>query len=220
MLDSIFRWPIDPSKPELGSCPVAVLGHSLKDDFLMLSRTLGVNPAVFDTVVKTIDTQHLCRETGFVNSRNQVGLSTLVSQADFEYRDAHTACNDAAMTLICAVQMVLPPHLKDPVASPDRSLQDIINNIEIVSRAQEWYWGSPNYCIRCGSRNHTHSKSTGHHCKVKVKCEHCAASSKESGKRAAKCPVTQHCVSFALKGPQDGAEDVIAGRLGAMSFDY
>jgi hypothetical protein len=220
MLDSIFRWPIDPSKPELGSCPVVVLGHSLKNDFLMLSRTLGVNPALFDTVVKTIDTQHLCRETGLVSSRNPSSLSTLVSQSGFAYRDAHTACNDAAMTLICAVQMVLPTTLKDSVASPERSLQDIVDDIEVASRTQEWYWGSPNYCIRCSSRNHTHSKSTGHRCRVKVKCEHCAASSKESRMRAARCHVTKHCVSFALKGPEDGAKDVIAGRLGAMSFDY
>jgi hypothetical protein len=220
MLDSIFRWPIDPASPSLGSCPVVVVGHSLKDDFLMLSRTLSVNLAVFDTVVKIIDTQHLCRETGSVVSRNLTSLSTLVSQSGFAYRDAHTACNDAAMTLICAVQMVLPPHLKNSVASPDRSLQDIVDGIEVGSKTQEWYWGSPNYCIRCGSRNHTHSKSTGHRCKVKVKCEHCAASSKESRMRAAKCHVTKHCVSFALRGPEHGAEDEIAGRLGAMSFDY
>jgi hypothetical protein len=186
----------------------------------MLSRTLSVNLAVFDTVVKIIDTQHLCRETGSVVSRNLTSLSTLVSQSGFAYRDAHTACNDAAMTLICAVQMVLPPHLKNSVASPDRSLQDIVDGIEVGSKTQEWYWGSPNYCIRCGSRNHTHSKSTGHRCRVKVKCEHCAASSKESRMRAAKCHVTKHCVSFALRGPEHGAEDEIAGRLGAMSFDY
>jgi hypothetical protein len=207
MLDSIFRWPIDPSFPALGSCPVVVLGHSLKDDFVMLSRTLGVNPAVFDTIVKTIDTQHLCRETGFLSSRNPSSLSTLVSQSGFAYRDAHTACNDAAMTLICAVQMVLPTDLK---VTADCSLQDIVDNIEVGSKTQEWYWGSPNYCIRCGSRNHTHSKSTGHRCRVKVKCEHCATSSKESRMRAAKCHATKHCVSFALRGPEHGAEDEIA----------
>jgi hypothetical protein len=56
MLDSIFCWPIDESNPALGNCPVVIMGHSLKDDFAMLARTLGIRAETFDTVVKTVDT--------------------------------------------------------------------------------------------------------------------------------------------------------------------
>jgi hypothetical protein len=65
MLHSIFQWPTNAARPELGFCPVMVMGHALCSDFSMLSRTLNINAAVFDTVVKIINTQHLCREVGF-----------------------------------------------------------------------------------------------------------------------------------------------------------
>jgi hypothetical protein len=216
MLHGMFRWPIDPSELSLGNCPVVVLGHALQNDFRMLSQTLSVNPAVFDTVVKTIDTQQLCRETGSWSSGNQAGLSTLVAQSGFAYRDAHTACNDAAMTLICAVQMVLPPTLK--IADTGRSLQAVVNDTEMASQTQEWYWGTPNYCLHCGSHNHTHSRRGGKRCLVKVRCEHCASSSKESRMRAAKSHATKHCVSFALKRPEGYVEDDLAVDMAAMRF--
>lgn len=66
MLESIFRWLVDAEQPELGFCPVIVMGHALSGDLAMLSRTLGVHAAVFDTAASIIDTQQLCRspETG------------------------------------------------------------------------------------------------------------------------------------------------------------
>jgi len=146
MLDSIFKWPINAEQPELGFCPVIVMGHALRGDLAMLSRTLGVHAAVFDTVVSTIDTQQLCRETGSWSGRNQAGLHKLVLATGFDYRDAHTACNDAAMTLICAIHMVLPSELKTDTSgnstdgSP-RTLQDVIDDIEEASQYQDWSWG-------------------------------------------------------------------------------
>jgi hypothetical protein len=213
MIHSMFQWPIDPSNPALGNCPVVVLGHALSNDFRMLSQTIGVNAAVFDAVVKTIDTQQLCRETGSWHSGNQAGLETLVAQSGFAYRDAHTACNDAAMTLICAVQMVLPSTLK--IADTGRSLQDVVDAIEVSSQTQEWYWGIPNYCSRCGSRNHKHSRRDGKRCLVKVRCEHCANSSMESRMRAAKCHCTKHCVTYARKRPEGGDGDEVVGAVTA-----
>ncbi|KAH4901531.1 hypothetical protein HBI80_146350 [Parastagonospora nodorum] len=112
MVESIFKLSFDAEYPELGFCPVIVMGHALSGDLAMLSRTLGVHAAVFDTVVSIIDTQQLCRETCSWTYHNLANLQKLVSEANFHYRDTHTACNDAAMTLICAVHMVLPSELK------------------------------------------------------------------------------------------------------------
>ena len=231
MLDSVFLWHVDPTKPELGYCPVVVMGHSLKDDFNMLSRTLGVRPAVFETVVKTIDTQHLCRETGYWPSRSQAGLSTLVSACNFQYRDAHTASNDAAMTLICAVQMVLPPHLKSKVTydTPDissRSLQDVIDDIEVASQYQDWAWGTDKYCIRCGERGHTRGayndmggRKKPRPCFTKIRCVHCAGSKDEKRVKAAGSHVAKNCIAHALRGPEVEFEEVTAGIRG-MGIDY
>lgn len=57
MLENTFRWPVDSRSPQLGNCPVVLIGHALKNDFSALSRALGVHTAVFENVVSTIDTQ-------------------------------------------------------------------------------------------------------------------------------------------------------------------
>jgi hypothetical protein len=225
MLDSIFRWPVDHARPELGFCPVVVLGHSLKDDFQILSRTLGVHAATFDTVVKTIDTQHLCKETGFYTSRNQAGLSTLVFSANFSYRNPHTACNDAAMTLICAVQMVLPAELKfspyDNIPAGAPSLQDVVDDVEVASGYQEWSWGTVKYCLRCTRRGHTAENNNGRRCRAKIECAHCASSKDVKRQKAKWGHVTKKCIFFALRGAEveDGV-DQITERVGAISIDY
>lgn len=225
IFDSIFRWPIDAARPELGHCHFVVLGHSLKDDFNMLSRTLGVHPGVFEIVVKSIDTQQLCRETGAWSSRNQAGLARLVDEANFQCRDLHTASNDAAMTLICAVQMVLPTELKFPpsteIPAGVRSLQDVIDDIEVTSEDQDWCWGTDKYCLRCGRRGHTREYHNGRRCRAKVECKHCVTSKEAKRQKAKWGYVTKNCIFFALRGAEvvDGVEQ-ITGDMGAMSFEY
>jgi hypothetical protein len=197
MLDSIFCWPIDESNPALGNCPVVIMGHSLKDDFAMLARTLGIRAETFDTVVKTVDTQLMCHQTGHWTSRNQAGLSSLVSSCGFQYRDAHTACNDAAMTLIVGVTMVLPGAYKDETA--ERSLQDVVDDIEKASKDQAWEWGTDKYCTRCGSQGHTVMNYQRLPCHRKVFCEHCAASKEEKRQKAKRSHITENCIVFAFR---------------------
>jgi hypothetical protein len=210
MLDSIFHWPIDPAKPHLGNCPIVLMGHALKGDLRMLSDTLGIRATAFDTVVKTIDTQNLCRETGYWHSRQQPSLSALVGRCGFEYRNAHTACNDTAMTLICGIQMVLPAHLKPDADTEQyeidsRALQEVVDAIEQCSKGQNWNWGVELYCTRCAHRGHTRDRYRGRHCYAPVKCEYCAASSLEKRIRAAKSHTTKNCIFFALRGAEVSA---------------
>lgn len=140
----------------------------------------------------------------------------------FQYRDPHTACNDAAMTLFCAIQMVLPAHLK-PANGEDgknpytaleiRSLQDIIDDIEVSSKSQAWSFGTDKFCIRCGRKSHLHFVSKKQKCSFKVKYEHCAVSQKEDLQKAARVHITKNCIFFALRGPEVAVseEDVATG---------
>lgn len=214
MLENTFRWPVDSRSPQLGNCPVVLIGHALKNDFSALSRALGVHTAVFENVVSTIDTQELCRSTGFWSSRNQAGLSSLVRMSGFEYRDAHTACNDAAMTLFCAVQMVLPEDMKPAAGAGVRSLQNVIDDIERSSRRQDWDFGTDKFCIRCGCIGHLDVVSGKKRCRVK--CEHCAASKDKKRQGASGSHRTKNCIIFAMRGPEMvvSAEEIATGMAG------
>lgn len=202
MLTEMFTWPIEHGKPERGYCPVVVMGHSIGDDFAQLNKTLGFNAAGFDSVVKIIDTQHLSRETGYWrNMANPTGLAKLVPKCGFEYRDPHTASNDAAMTLIAAIQMVLPSSLKDK-KSPGKTLQTVIDDVEKASQHQMWTWGTDKYCIRCGQHGHTKTNYRGRRCFVKVNCLHCATSRTEKRQHAAYTHRTECCITYAMRGPE------------------
>jgi hypothetical protein len=91
MLKEMFAWPVDHRKPELGFCPVVVLGHALHGDMAMLKDTLGFDAMALGMVVKVIDTQHLAKECGYAPSLsgNQIGLGNLVTRCGFEYRDPY-----------------------------------------------------------------------------------------------------------------------------------
>ena len=232
LLDAILQWEINFNKPELGYCPVVLMGHALNNDLNMLTRSLGVKASVFDTVVKTVDTQHLCVDTGHWSSRNQVSLSKLVGICNLQYRDAHTASNDAAMTLICAVQLVLPPELKER-NKPEvtgRSLQDVIDDIEIISQEQYWAWGTDKYCIRCGQRGHTRwaparpaeaNKKPRSGCFVKVWCTHCGSSKDEKRLKAARSHDAKVCIQQALPARKARVDvDDIADEFGGMAINY
>ncbi|KAH5308565.1 hypothetical protein HBI55_060650 [Parastagonospora nodorum] len=229
MVESIFKLSFDAEYPELGFCPVIVMGHALSGDLAMLSRTLGVHAAVFDTVVSIIDTQQLCRETCSWTYHNLANLQKLVSEANFHYRDTHTACNDAAMTLICAVHMVLPSELKTNASgnSTDggpRTRQDVVDEIEEASQYQDWSWGTDGYCIRCGRRAHVPGNTDSTPCRAKVQCNHCSASKAPNHRKAVRDHATKNCIFSAMRGPEvegegDSVDRVKLGR-GVIMMRY
>jgi hypothetical protein len=214
MLGSVFQWPIDASKPHLGNCPIILLAHALGNDIDALSRNLGVHAGVFDSIVGFIDTQQLARVTGDGPfGDNQIALRTLVGKCNFKYRDEHTACNDAAVTLICAITLVLPKSLKPSSGTPP--LQDIVDDIETSSQGQQWDWGSETYCVRCGSWGHARMGFGLRPCHAQVKCAHCAASKEKKRNQAARGHPTGKCIIFAMCGPEE--EEIVAG-LGELSL--
>jgi hypothetical protein len=107
-LNDAFGWLLDSTKPELGYCPVILLGHALGGDLDKLQNTLGWSPQSLGNIVKVVDTQQLVRDVGWWDKRDQIGLPAIVARCNFTYRNAHTASNDAAMTTISAITMVLP----------------------------------------------------------------------------------------------------------------
>lgn len=195
MLKEIFAWPINELNPESGFCPIVVMGHALDGDLDMLSKILGFNAASLGTIVKTIDTQHLARETGHWESRNQAGLSKLVAMTGFAYRDPHTASNDAAMTLICAIQMVLG---RLPSSGECKALQQIIDDLELASQQQIWSWDTAEFCLRCGQIVHTKDNHGGGRCRAMVKCVHCSTSMVEKRLRAASSHRIECCIAYVL----------------------
>ena len=151
-----------------------------------------------------IDTQQLSRETGYwPTTGNPDSLAKLLPRCGFDYRNPHTASNDAAMTIICAIQMVLPTHLKSENAT-GKSLQNIIDDIEVASKYQDWTWGTNKYCVRCGGYGHTKANFRGRQCYLKVKCAHCAVSQLDRHQKAAGTHRTECCILFAFKGPETG----------------
>ncbi|KAG9193755.1 hypothetical protein G6011_03790 [Alternaria panax] len=216
MLKEMFEWPVDPRKLELGVCPIVVLGHALNGDMAMLRSTLDFDAMALGTVVKIIDTQCLAKECGYAPSinGNQIGLGNLVAKCGFEYRDPHTASNDAAMTLISAVQMLLPPELKPN----DGGLQKVVDDIEAAGKHQQWNWGNAQYCLRCGKFGHTKDNYRNKRCFAKVKCTHCAASQVAKRKQAAGTHRTECCISYAMHGTEvvpavEAVANAIAGQV-------
>lgn len=169
--------------------PVVFMGHALDNDFAKINHTLGFNVYSTEKIVFTIDTQELARETGaWTHPYNEIGLKNLVENvAKFQYRDIHTACNDIAMTVISAIQLVLPKTTE----ATEKSMQDVVDEIESLSQDVGITWGAVQYCLRCGARDHFEE-----YCRASnIKCKHCV----EAGRfRKAKTHRAQACISFAL----------------------
>ncbi|KAF9729599.1 hypothetical protein PMIN02_005416 [Paraphaeosphaeria minitans] len=177
-----------------GLCPVIILGHALGNDTNKLKKLIGFNPNRLGNVVKEIDTQQIVRDLGFWTARDQIGLQRIVNTLGFQYRDAHTASNDAAMTMIAAVLLVLPEN----GYSEEKELQEVIDGIEQLSQSNDWTHGSDKYCRRCHARDHFFETGgyRGGRCKVPVHCDHC----EEAGRhRASMGHFTEDCISFALE---------------------
>ncbi|KAJ4336832.1 hypothetical protein N0V95_008498 [Ascochyta clinopodiicola] len=193
MLTECFSWAISNENPELGTCPIVVLGHALHNDLPKLLPLVGFDYLKSGNVVKQIDTQDLARSTGYWSghSGQPVGLKNLVKNiVRFEYRDEHTACNDIGMTVVAAVQMVLPAQFK---TAQNKSLQEVVDHIEQTSKKTKWSHGSSTYCLRCNKRGHLKK-----HCRASIKpCKHCTNSGVESRQSAARGHESHKCLSHA-----------------------
>jgi len=196
-LNDAFGWPLEPGKPELGLCPVIMLGHALGGDLDKLQNTLGWNPHSLGNIVKVLDTQQIIRDVGWWDKRDQIGLPAIVARCSFTYRNAHTASNDAAMTTIAAIQMALPNAKAWKEGDNMKPIQDVIDEVEAQSQKHNWTWGSQKSCLRCGSRDHMKEdpNTGGFLCRAPVRCEHCIAEGRHT---ASFSHVTERCIQYAL----------------------
>lgn len=210
VLDSFFHQPISPppslttSNPDpspntallSGLKPIILLGHAMFHD-LTNCRTHGLQYdwAAHGTVVAAIDTQPLAKATRTwcdpAAPSNDVGLETLTRALGFEHRDAHTACNDAARTVMCAVLMVLPGSCKEK-GEEGMAMQDVAWRIEEGSRERAVpEWGSGEVCTRCGGRDHGGNK--GEVCRVEVWCAACRRYDSEEADECWTTHIEQYC---------------------------
>ncbi|KAI4635389.1 uncharacterized protein J4E87_000340 [Alternaria ethzedia] len=150
-----LAWPVDDDNEDGPKCPVIFLGHSVKNDLRMLQEELGIDPKFDSNVVAIIDTQKIANEQGIrgkgQKKGQQIALKTLIPHFGVEFRDGHTASNDAAYTIISAVQMVLKNSLP---TDPARSLQDVVNDVSEDSKGTVVAFGVPRWCTECKVASH------------------------------------------------------------------
>ncbi|KAF2848632.1 hypothetical protein T440DRAFT_535017 [Plenodomus tracheiphilus IPT5] len=190
ILDKVFSEPIS----DLGcDHPIVVLGVDVSHDTNnMRDKGLKFDLDKLGTVVRTVDSQKLAAEASVWNhSHNTISLSLLVSLLGFEHeqRDPHTAANDAARTLICAVQLALRDHPCKINAT--KTMQQVADNIETYSKVSfTSLGGDALYCCKCGSVSHEEDNCTTHN----QACEECLAKGRI---QEAKTHITVHCLSAA-----------------------
>jgi hypothetical protein len=178
VLNRAFYISIDKDRPELGYCPIILIGHAIKNDVLVLERYLGWRlPA---TIVRIVDTQDLLLE---LDSRaHQINLAGLMSLCHIPFRNPHTAGNDAAYCVIAGVlidirYIVYHPYglIVDQHYPGQRTIQQVVEEVRLDSiRKAEAVPesnkpGIKHYCDRCGSTDH----SARNQCKVPLHCRKC-----------------------------------------------
>lgn len=185
-LTSVFEWPFDPDTKDGRVCPIVLLGHAIDNDVVKVERLLGFTAR---NIVKQVDTQAIARQVGhWDHPHNQIGLQRLVGNMGFEFRDPHTASNDAAYTTISAIQLIIDPTFKG--AAQPRALQSVINDLEQNSKHHFWLHGQEKYCFRCGSRGHFEKdERNGRRCLLPVTCAWCLKKNSKAhrGHRTAVC---------------------------------
>lgn len=152
--------------------PVILLGHSLKNDRHHLSaKDLAFDVDTLSTIIRELDTQQITVDRKYwFNPSDPVGLPPLVSKLGFEHTDAHTAANDAARTLMCAILMAIPMSARQ---GRSRSVQDIARAVELDSqRTFVPLGGTAMYCSKCGSTTHLRKNCTE---KDRIRCDECAS---------------------------------------------
>jgi DNA polymerase III alpha subunit (gram-positive type) len=130
-LSECLVWPIDEHNPGGAKCLVIFLGHAVDNELHMPQQELGVDATVLDNVVAIVDTQTIANEQGVYGRGNKIGLENLINRYNVDFREGHTASNDAAYTVIAAMQMVMQTQI---LQAPKRSLQEVVNDLEVVSQ--------------------------------------------------------------------------------------
>jgi hypothetical protein len=149
----------------------------------MPQQELGVDATVLDNVVAIVDTQTIANEQGVYGRGNKIGLENLINRYNVDFREGHTASNDAAYTVIAAMQMVMQTQI---LQAPKRSLQEVVNDLEVVSQETNPGWGIHKYCTHCASTRHKRSD-----CRGDIKrCEKCL---KAGNAKMACTHVTEFC---------------------------
>jgi len=174
VLHGIFNQDI----PGMPGCkkPIIILGHAIGGDLENLNqgKDISYNVGALETVVKYLDTQHMVRERKLWNSEEGIRLEYLVAKLEFLHSDHHTACNDAARTLMSAIQLVLPTAVH---RNCHFSMEEIADGLETYSQTNFRAFGPGNgygsaaYCWRCGSHQHRveNCQATG------LRCEECVS---------------------------------------------
>ena len=225
ILDSLFCQPIptlsitatNNAHQDLKGCkrPIILVGHAMYHDEAHFRKN-GLSYDLFQhgTVVKQIDTQPLAKATHTwldpAAPSNDVGLDTLTRTLGFEHEDAHTACNDAARTLISAIQMVLPKQCRE---GKEKNMQDVALDIEKHSRETiPPVWGSEKCCTRCGGRDHQ-DKEGERECAVPVHCKACAQLDGKEGEGHWTTHIEMYCLHVAeYKGWARRRDDALRKR--------
>jgi hypothetical protein len=211
-----FEWPMDPNIPDGCVRPVVLLGHALGNDVDKVTKLLQWSPRAKGNLVKEIDTQVIARDVGHWSHKvNEIGLQRLVGNMGFQHRDGHTASNDAAMTIICAVQLILDGAYKGN--TQPYSLQDVVDNTELRSQKDDWYYGVAEYCFRCGGRDHMEETGgdDGGRCRRPVFCDWCYTKRPQAkahyGHRTAACVMkayeTSNCTRPGRRHRQRGGQN-------------
>lgn len=134
--------------------PVVIMGHSGKHDREHLNgKDLAFDTETLGTVVRNIDTQQIAEDCKYwLHPTDPIGLVPLVSKLGFEHTDPHTAANDAARTLMCAILMAIPKKARQGCR---RSTQDVARDLETYTQVMfEPLGGTEEYCSKCGSTSH------------------------------------------------------------------
>jgi hypothetical protein len=154
-LRELMNKPIEGVKGlELYNHPVVILGHSIGHDRDHLNgKDLALRVDDIKTIVRYIDTQAMAVQAGhWGQKKDPIGLNTLVHKLEFEHTDSHTAANDAARTLVCAILLALPMEAK---SGRNRSVNEVATDLE--RHSQDYFvgmGGSAMYCCKCGSTKH------------------------------------------------------------------
>ncbi|KAJ4313877.1 hypothetical protein N0V94_006743 [Neodidymelliopsis sp. IMI 364377] len=161
ILEHLFVRDIETDDPLLKGCkhPVVLVGHALRHDEEN-AKKIGLNYdfATKDTIVAKVDTQQLAREVGdWVPLpgmlKNEIGLRVLIEKLGFKHLNDHTACNDAARTMMCGIHMILPDKLRH---GDSPSMQTVADRVEAQSKiTSPALYGTVECCFRCGSRDHS-----------------------------------------------------------------
>lgn len=176
ILHGLLNTPINVNEGDpLKGClaPVVLVGHALHHDLSTISRALHYDVTSNNTVVARVDTQPLSRQVGvYVRPANdnasEISLRNLAEKIGLDTTSSHSACNDSARTMVCALNILLPSNLRRPV-SATRTLREVVKGVQDSSKARNPPpFGTANCCVRCGSRDHSEKG-----CNVAVICAAC-----------------------------------------------